>query len=118
MTIGIIPVVNHEVLNQPPPLENIDLFSSDQTLETAIVRECAGWASSDLAAYGRELGSAEVLEWGALANEHPPVLHTHDRYGHRLDEVEFHPAYHNLMTLAAEHGVHSSPWANPRSAIA
>ena len=56
-------------------------------------------------------GNARV---GSLANAHPPVLHTHDRYGNRRDEVEFHPAWHNMMRLAVEHGVHSSPWANPR----
>ena len=106
--------MNHEVLNQPPPLAGIDLFSTDDALAGAVTREGAGWASADLAEYGRKLGSAEVLEWGATANEHPPVLHTHDRYGHRRDEVEFHPAWHHLMRLAVEHGLHSSPWANPR----
>ncbi|MGA3186058.1 MAG: isovaleryl-CoA dehydrogenase [Bryobacteraceae bacterium] len=106
--------MNHEVQNQPPPLAGIDLFSSDRALREAVVREGAEWASNDLAAYGRKLGSAEMLECGALANAHPPVLHTHDRYGNRRDEVEFHPAWHNMMRLAVEHGVHSSPWANPR----
>jgi putative acyl-CoA dehydrogenase len=106
--------VNHEVQNQPPPLGDIDLFSTDRALTDAVAREGAGWASSDLAEYGRKLGSAETLECGALANAHPPVLHTHDRYGHRRDEVEFHPAWHRMMRLAVEHGVHSSPWANPR----
>ena len=106
--------MNHEVQNQPPPLEGVDLFSTDRALKEAVVRECAGWASSGLAEYGAVLGSAETLEWGALANANPPVLHTHDRYGHRRDEVEFHPAWHNMMRLAVEHGVHSSPWANPR----
>ncbi len=78
------------------------------------MREGAEWASSDLAEYGRELGTAETLECGALANAHPPVLHTHDRYGYRRDEVEFHPAWHHMMRLAVGYGVHSSPWANPR----
>jgi putative acyl-CoA dehydrogenase len=106
--------LNHEVQNQPPPLTDINLFSTDRALKDAVVRECAGWASDDLAEYGRKLGSAETLECGALANAHPPVLHTHDRYGNRRDEVEFHPSWHNMMRLAVEHGVHSSPWANPR----
>jgi putative acyl-CoA dehydrogenase len=106
--------VNHEVLNQPPPLIGIDLFSSDRALREAVVREGAGWASDELAGYGRTLGSAETLEYGALANAHPPVLHTHDRCGNRRDEVEFHPAWHHMMRLAVGHGVHSSPWANPR----
>ncbi len=107
--------MNHEVLNQPPPLVDVDLFSTDRALRDAVTRECAEWATPDLAEYGRKLGSAETLECGALANAHPPVLHTHDRYGHRRDEVEFHPAWHRLMRLAVEHGVHSSPWANPRA---
>ncbi len=102
------------MLNQPPPLVDVDLFSTDRALLEAVVREGAGWASDDLAEYGRKLGSAETLEWGALANAHPPVLHTHDRFGNRRDEVEFHPAWHNMMRLAVEHGVHSSPWVNPR----
>jgi putative acyl-CoA dehydrogenase len=106
--------VNHDVQNQPPPLVDFDLFSTDRALKEAVVRECAGWASIGLAEYGRKLGSAETLEFGALANAHPPVLHTHDRYGHRRDEVEFHPAWHHMMKLAVENGVHSSPWANPR----
>jgi putative acyl-CoA dehydrogenase len=106
--------MNHEVQNQPPPLGDIDLFSSDRALREAVEREGAGWASSELAGYGRELGSAGTLECGALANAHPPVLHTHDRYGNRRDEVEFHPAWHNMMRLAVERGVHSSPWANAR----
>ncbi|HTB13019.1 MAG TPA: acyl-CoA dehydrogenase family protein [Bryobacteraceae bacterium] len=106
--------MNHEVQNQAPPLVDIDLFSTDRALKEAVSRECAGWALGDLAAYGRELGSAETLECGALANAHPPILHTHDRYGNRRDEVEFHPAWHRMMRLAVENGVHSSPWANPR----
>jgi putative acyl-CoA dehydrogenase len=106
--------VNHEVLNQPPPLADVDLFSTDRALRDAVARECASWASDALTVYGRKLGSAETLESGALANAHPPVLHTHDRYGNRRDEVEFHPAWHQMMRLAVEHGVHSSPWANPR----
>jgi putative acyl-CoA dehydrogenase len=112
--MSIIPCVNHDVQNQPPPLVDIDLFSTDRALKEAVVRECAGWASNGLAEYGSVLGSAETLECGVVANAHPPVLHTHDRYGHRRDEVEFHPAWHNMMRLAVEHGVHSSPWANPR----
>ena len=106
--------VNHDVLNQPPPLADVDLFSTDRALKDAVARECAGWASVSLAEYGRKLGSAEMLECGAQANANPPVLHTHDRYGHRRDEVEFHPSWHRLMRLAVEQGVHSSPWADPR----
>jgi putative acyl-CoA dehydrogenase len=71
-------------------------------------------ARAQLEEYGGKLGTAEVIEWGILANEHPPVLHTHDRYGHRRDEVEFHPAWHSLMRLAVERGIHNLPWACPR----
>ncbi len=79
------------------------------------MRECAGWACGLLDQLGRKLGSAEAIEWGTLANQHPPVLHTHDRYGNRRDEVEFHPAWHHLMQLSVECGMHNLPWANPRA---
>lgn len=107
--------MNHEVLNQPPALADVDLFTTDRALREAVEREGAGWASKPVSAYGRWLGSMEALEYGTLANAYPPVLHTHDRFGHRRDEVEFHPAWHTLMRMAVEHGVHSSPWANPRA---
>jgi len=106
--------VNGEVLNQPPPLVDYNLFSSDRALREAVGREGAGWAYAELEEFGQRLGTAEVMEWAELANEYPPVLHTHDRYGRRLDEVQFHPAWHNLMRLAVEHGIHNLPWANPR----
>jgi len=76
-------------------------------------REGAAWSEDALLAFGAELGG-EPLEWGRLANEHPPVLHTHDRYGERIDEVEFHPAWHQLLELAIRHRVHASSWSDPR----
>ena len=106
--------MNHEVLNQPPPLADYNLFSTDRALREAVAREGAGWACAQIEEYGRKVGTAEAIEWGVLANEYPPVLHTHDRYGHRRDEVEFHPAWHHLMRLAVEHGIHNLPWARPR----
>jgi putative acyl-CoA dehydrogenase len=106
--------LNHAVLNQPPPLADYNLFSTDRTLREAVAREGAGWACAEIEEYGRKVGTAEAIEWGVLANEHPPVLRTHDRYGHRCDEVEFHPAWHNVMQLAVEHGIHNLPWARPR----
>jgi putative acyl-CoA dehydrogenase len=106
--------VNHEVLNQPPPLVDYNLFASDRALREAVAREGGGWACAELEDFGRRLGMADVMEWAALANEYPPVLHTHDRYGRRLDEVRFHPAWHNLMRLAVERGIHNLPWAGPR----
>lgn len=106
--------VNDEVLNQPPPLAEYNLFSTDRALREAVAREGAGWACPQLEAFGRSLGTAEAIEWGTLANEYPPVLRTHDRYGRRRDEVEFHPAWHNLMRLAVEQGIHDLPWASAR----
>jgi putative acyl-CoA dehydrogenase len=105
--------VNHEVSNQPPPLVDYNLFSSDRALRNAVVREGAEWACAGLEDFGQDLGTAEVIEWGALANRHPPVLHTHDRYGNRRDEVEFHPAWHRLMRVSMSRGIHNLPWANP-----
>jgi putative acyl-CoA dehydrogenase len=106
--------MNHEVLNQPPPLTGYDLFSTDRALREAAAREGAGWACAQLEDFGRIAGSAEANEWAVLANENPPVLHTHDRYGHRRDEVQYHPAWHHLMRLAVAHGLHNLPWASPR----
>ena len=106
--------VNHEVMNQAPALVDSNLFTADRALRTAVAREGAGWACAALEEFGRRMGSAEAIEWGRQANEHPPVLHTHDRYGKRRDEVEFHPAWHNVMRASIEAGVHNSPWAAPR----
>jgi len=106
--------MNHEVLNQPPPLTDYNLFSTDRALREAVSREGAGWACAGLEKFGGIAGSAEAMEWAVQANENPPVLHTHDRYGHRRDEVLYHPAWHHLMRLAVEHGLHNLPWANPR----
>ncbi len=107
--------MNHDVFNQPPPLVNYNLFSTDRALRDAVKREGAGWAWDRIEAYGARLGTAEAIHWGELANLFPPVLHTHDRYGKRRDEVEFHPAWHALMELAVENGVHNLPWARPHA---
>lgn len=104
----------HEVLNQPPPLTDYDVYSSDTVLTESVKREGAEWAEEALRRYGRIMGSAEGQLWGFQANENPPILHTHDRFGHRVDEVEFHPAWHQLMKTAVEFGVHSLPWRDPR----
>jgi len=103
----------HEVLNQPPPLTDFDV-ADDPTLLDAVAREGADWALPAVRELGRLAGSAQAREWGRLANEHPPRLHSHDRYGHRLDEVEFHPAWHSLMEVAVSHGLHAAPWASAR----
>jgi putative acyl-CoA dehydrogenase len=104
----------HEVFNQAPPLEGYDVFGTDAALSEAVEREGAAWARPELEALGVLAGAAESKELGRLADENRPVLHTHDRYGHRVDVVEYHPAYHRLMTTALRHGLHSGPWADPR----
>lgn len=104
----------HEVFNQPPPLADYDLFASDRPLAEAVTREGAGWAVGGLGELGRTLGLARTIELGFEANHYPPVLKTFDRFGHRRDTVEFHPAWHELMTLAVAQGLHTAPWAQPR----
>jgi len=103
----------HEVINQPVPLENYNLFEQDIALQEAAVREGAGHARESLSQFGAWAGKAETIELGYQANANKPTFRTHDRYGHRIDEVSFHPAYHELMRVALENGLHSSPWANP-----
>ncbi|WP_128984728.1 acyl-CoA dehydrogenase family protein [Streptomyces roseicoloratus] len=103
----------HEVTNQVPPLTGHDV-SADPALMEALRREGAGWAEDEVRALGLRAGGAEAQEWGRLAERHSPVLHTHDRYGHRIDEVEFHPYWHELMTVAVRHGLHAAPWAGGR----
>ncbi|GAA4815873.1 acyl-CoA dehydrogenase family protein [Nocardioides caeni] len=103
----------HEVTNQVPPLLGHDT-SADPALREGIEREGAGWALPEIEAVGRLAGSAEARDWGRLAERVPPRLHTHDRYGRRVDEVEYVPAYHQLMETAVSHGIHAAPWADDR----
>jgi putative acyl-CoA dehydrogenase len=103
-----------EVTNQPPPLEPYNLFASDRVLREAVKRERADWAEEGLNRLGATLGKPETVKLGFDANKYPPVLRTLDRYGHRLDEVEFHPAWHELMAIALRAGLHASPWAEPK----
>jgi putative acyl-CoA dehydrogenase len=100
----------HEVFNQSVALENYNLFTSDSILQEAVKREGAAHAQDFLQKFGATLGTPEVIAWGFKANEFTPVLKTFDRFGHRIDEVEYHPNYHQLMKLAVENGLHSSPW--------
>jgi putative acyl-CoA dehydrogenase len=104
----------HEVLNQPPPLTAYNLYDTDATLKEAIQREGAAWAEENLRELGRLLGTEEVQRWGFEANENEPVLHTHDRFGNRRDEVEFHASWHNLMRTSIESLIHSLPWVEPK----
>src|SRR5215210_2360619 len=91
--------------NQPPPLTDYNLYEQDAALVEALRREGGGPWDEQVAAFGAVLGG-QPLEWGRLANEHPPVLRTHDRYGERIDAVEFHPAWHALLQLGVEAGLH------------
>ena len=106
----------HEVTNQPPPLVGHDAFATNRPLVEAVERIC-GPAAVDpdgaLSAVGRRTGSEQVLDWARAANANPPQLRTHDRYGHRIDVVDYHPAYHELMTAAVAQGLHAAPWADP-----
>ncbi len=95
--------------NQPPPLAGHDLYSTDAALVEGLRREGGAAWEEEVAAFGRVLGG-EPLEWGRLANEHPPRLRTHDRYGERIDEVEFHPAWDSLLRVALDARVPSLPW--------
>ncbi|MET0234007.1 MAG: acyl-CoA dehydrogenase family protein [Kibdelosporangium sp.] len=103
----------HEVANQVPPLAGHDM-ADDPALLEALRREGADWAEPELHEFGLLAGGAEAQEWGRVANENEPVLRTHDRYGNRIDEVEFHPYWHSLMSVAVEHGLHAAPWADSR----
>jgi putative acyl-CoA dehydrogenase len=103
----------HAVTNQPPPVAGYDA-ADDKALLEALDREGAGWAEPEIRRLGRQAGSEQAREWGRLANESPPRLRTHDRYGHRVDEVEFHPAWHELMRTAITGGLHAAPWQDDR----
>lgn len=103
----------HEVTNQPPFLAPYDA-SEDAALLEGLRREGAGWGEEDLRRLGRLAGSPEAQEWADLANRYEPVLRTHDRYGRRIDEVEFHPSWHRLMRVAVAEGLAGAPWADER----
>ncbi len=104
----------HEVTNQPPPLVDCNLYDADPALKEALHREGAGWAEDKVRAMGAAVGSERVLELGAAANRHPPELRSFDRFGSRIDEVEYHPAYHELMALGIAHQVHAIAWTAKR----
>jgi putative acyl-CoA dehydrogenase len=103
----------HVVTNQPAALVDCNLYETDTVLREAVRREGAGWADDSLRAFGARAGSAVYLQLGELANRYPPELDTHDRFGHRIDQVNFHPAYHELMRVAIEEGLHASHWTEP-----
>ncbi|WP_312299000.1 acyl-CoA dehydrogenase family protein [Stutzerimonas nitrititolerans] len=103
----------HEVTNQVPPLEGANLYRLDVPLQEWVRRYQGGWAEARLDAYGA-LAGGPLMMAGFLANENKPLFRSHDRYGHRIDQVDFHPAYHQLMQAAIEHGIPSLPWTDPR----
>jgi putative acyl-CoA dehydrogenase len=105
--------VTHEVVNQVPPLEGYNVYEHDRALGEALHREGAAWAEERVRQLGR-LAGGDAIAWGFKANAFPPVLRTHDRNGNRIDEVEFHPAWHDLMRLAVAHELHGLPWRQPR----
>ncbi len=100
----------HAVENQPPTLENYNVFSSDRALVDAVAREAPDSSPAELASLGELAGSAETIALGFEANEHPPELRTHDRFGNRVDEVRFHPSWHGLMRFATRAGLGGTPW--------
>ncbi|WP_217142114.1 acyl-CoA dehydrogenase family protein [Streptomyces sp. AC627_RSS907] len=106
----------HTVTNQVPPLVGYDVFTADRALSAAVERHLAPElreeARAELSGLGRGCGSAQTQEWGALANANPPVLRTHDRYGNRVDEVDFHPAWHRLLGKGVSAGL-TAAWSRP-----
>jgi putative acyl-CoA dehydrogenase len=104
----------HEIFNQASPFAGVNLYACDPALQEALVREGGGWAAGALQALGAELGRAEVLDLARLANVNSPRLVSFDRAGRRVDEVEFHPAWHRLMELMISAGAHAAPWTDPR----
>ena len=104
----------HEVMNQPPPMAEYNLFESDPVLAAALEREGGAWAKDRVRSFGAMLGTERVFALGETANRFPPELHRFDPSGQRIDEVRFHPAYHELMALGISHGVHSTPWNEER----
>jgi putative acyl-CoA dehydrogenase len=106
-------VHTHEVSNQPPPLVDYNVYEADRTLVEAVRREGADWAEQRISKVGEYAGSGRAIELGRLANENPPKLRTHDRFGNRVDEVDFHPAWHELLGASVANELHSLPWREP-----
>jgi putative acyl-CoA dehydrogenase len=113
-TLTNIPRAPDAVFNQPPPLEDYNLFAHDTPLQESLRREGGAWGEAQANAFGGMMGQAATLRLGEQANRYPPVLRTHDRFGHRVDEVDFHTAWHELMRLGIAEENHSLPWNNPR----
>lgn len=109
-----MPWPTHTVTNQAPELLDYNLFATDAALAEGLRQFGGDWHAGQLTRLGGELGSADILQLGALANRHPPQLHTHDRVGKRIDSVEFHPSWHRLLGLLRREGLHALPFSSPR----
>jgi putative acyl-CoA dehydrogenase len=109
-----MPTLTHDVLNQPVPFEDVNLFETDLALQEAVEREGAGWAVDRVRDTGAAAGSAEAQEHGRRAERNAPRLITHDRYGHRVDRVDYDPSWHGLLRGAVEREIHALPWRDPR----
>src|ERR1700704_4413166 len=101
-----------EVLNQSPPFEDVDLFALDRPLVEAVAANGGAFAAEGLSQFGQHWGCARMADRGRVANENPPKLRVFDSRGNRRDQVEFHPAYHELMAQSAHAGVHNSTWSS------
>ena len=104
----------HEVINQVPLLSGYNP-ATNPALSESLVREGGGWGADEIFELGAIAAGEEAQRWGELADRNQPILRTHDRYGHRVDEVEYDPAYHRLMDVAVTHGLHGAPWADGRA---
>jgi len=110
-------LATHEVVNQVPPLEGHNWFEADLPLVEGLEREGGGWARDRVSALGAISGDGDVQRLATEANENPPKLQTHARTGERIDEVDFHPSWHELMRIGVEHGVHAMPWREPQPGV-
>jgi putative acyl-CoA dehydrogenase len=108
----------HEVFNQPAPLVDYNLFEGNRAMRDALRFNASALDTTDLSSLGAAAGSTEMQTHARLANAHTPQLHSHDRFGRRVDQVEFHPSYHALMSLATTAGLHGTPWGNSEGAAA
>jgi putative acyl-CoA dehydrogenase len=108
-------VATHEVVNQPPPLVDYNAFEADAALREALVREGGDWGLDRVRDFGSVIASAEALEHAKRAQRNIPVLKTHDRYGHRVDEIDYDPSMHWMLRLGVERELNSLPWREPRA---
>ncbi len=109
--------MTHDIFNQPVPLVDYNVFETNRPLRDALTFNAPSLATAELSALGARLGSAEMQSHARLANVHTPVLHSHDRFGRRVDQVEFHPGYHELMKLSVSAGLHGTPWSSQAESV-